>query len=186
MRVPLICLLLAVALPASAEIYKYTDANGKTVFTNQPPGGVNAKPVTLPPTNSVDMPTPRASGNAAPAETPFQYTILAISGLPDSEALRANNGNFGVDVTLQPALQMDHQLRLRLDGQPYGAPSRSTHFELTNIDRGEHTLIVDVMRGDRVLQSSAPASFALQRSSLNNPPRLPPPTPPKAPTKGGS
>ena len=37
MRPLLICLLLSLALPASAQIYKYTDANGNTVFTDQPP-----------------------------------------------------------------------------------------------------------------------------------------------------
>ena len=34
MRRLLTCLLLTLALPVSAQIYKYTDANGNTVFTN--------------------------------------------------------------------------------------------------------------------------------------------------------
>ena len=37
MRTLLTCLLLALSLPATAQIYSYTDANGNTVYTNQPP-----------------------------------------------------------------------------------------------------------------------------------------------------
>ena len=54
MRRMLTCLLLILALPASAQIYKYTDANGNTVFTNQPPDGQNAEAVELPATNTVE------------------------------------------------------------------------------------------------------------------------------------
>ena len=51
-------ILLLIALPATAQIYKYTDANGNTAYSNQPPDGVNAQPVELPPLNSVE-PQPR-------------------------------------------------------------------------------------------------------------------------------
>ncbi|WP_374442967.1 DUF4124 domain-containing protein [Pseudomonas panipatensis] len=175
MRVPVLCLLLALAVPASAQIYKYTDANGKTVFTNQPPTGVDAKPVELPPTVTVGAPKPASStpgtanGNSTAAQAP--YAILAIGNLPDAEALRANNGTFDIEVIIQPALAPENSLRLRLDGQPYGAPSNSTHFTLENIDRGDHSLQVEVLRGDRVLQSSAPVNFTIQRISTNSPAR---------------
>ena len=47
-------MLLLIALPAAAQIYKYTDANGNTAYSNQPPDGVKAQPVELPPLNSVE------------------------------------------------------------------------------------------------------------------------------------
>lgn len=171
MRVPVLCLLIVLATPAGAQIYTYTDANGKTVYTNQPPSGVGAQPVQLPPTNTVGpqktVTAPGGSGDTANAP----YTILAIGGLPDEEALRANNGTFDVDVIIQPQLAPGNSLRLRLDGQPYGAPSASTHFTLENIDRGDHSLAVDVLQGERVLQSSTPISFTIQRISTNSPMR---------------
>ncbi|MCY1431325.1 hypothetical protein D9M71_472900 [compost metagenome] len=169
MRLSIAIALLAFVLPASAQIYKYTDANGKTVFTNKPPTGVDAKPVDLPPAPTVQMQppvsaTPKASSN--PGET-TPYTILALGNLPSAEALRANNGTFSIDVIQQPRLAGNHQLRLLLDGQPYGPPSRETTFTLENIDRGEHTLAVQVLSGDRVLQSSSPVSFTVQRVHVN-------------------
>jgi hypothetical protein len=173
MRLILIALLLAAALPASAQIYKYTDANGKTVFTNQPPTNVDAKPVELPPTNTVGPQGPAAapatSGTENQATTAYQ--ILALSNLPDDESLRQNNGTFIVNVVVQPALAAGHQLQLLLDGQPYGAPTSSTGIGVQEIDRGDHTLAVQVLQGSRVIQTSAPVSFTLQRISTNSPQR---------------
>ncbi|MFS2125772.1 DUF4124 domain-containing protein [Pseudomonas sp. Pseusp97] len=173
MRLILTALLLAAALPASAQIYKYTDANGKTVFTNQPPTNVDAKPVELPPTNTVGpqapVAAPATSGTANQASGAYQ--ILALSNLPDDESLRQNNGTFVVNVVVQPALAPDHQLQLLLDGQPYGAPTSSTSIGLQEIDRGDHTLAVQVLQGSRVLQASSPVSFTLQRISTNSPQR---------------
>ena len=175
MRVPVLCLLLALAVPASAQIYKYTDANGKTVFTNQPPSGVDAKPVELPPTNTVGAQQPGAPmGSGDGEQRQARYAILAIIGLPGEEALRANDGNFDIEVAIQPQLAMGDRLQLRLDGQPYGAPSSSTRFSLNNLERGDHSLSVDVVQGDRVLQSSAPVNFTLQRISTNSPARVRP------------
>lgn len=173
MRLILIALLLAAALPASAQIYKYTDANGKTVFTNQPPTNVDAKPVELPPTNTVGPQAPVAapSDSGTQDQSNRAYAILALSNLPNDEAMRANNGTFTVDVVVQPALAPDHQLQLILDGQPYGPPTSNTSIDMQNIDRGDHTLAVQVLQGSRILQSSAPVSFTLQRISTNSPAR---------------
>ncbi|WP_325437902.1 DUF4124 domain-containing protein [Pseudomonas nitroreducens] len=172
MRLILTALLLAAALPASAQIYKYTDANGKTVFTNQPPTNVDAKPVELPPTNTVGPQTPIVPvDGGGQSQATGAYAILALSNLPDDESLRQNNGTFMVNVVVQPALAPDHQLQLLLDGQPYGAPTSSTSIGLQNIDRGDHTLAVQVLQGSRVIQASSPVSFTLQRISTNSPAR---------------
>lgn len=93
MRLITSCLLLAAALPAMAQIYQYTDANGNKVFTNQPPDGVQAQTVELQPTNTVGIDTPEKSsaGNAPAADSEAAaYEILALSDLPTEEALRAN------------------------------------------------------------------------------------------------
>ncbi|MHB1371742.1 MAG: DUF4124 domain-containing protein, partial [Pseudomonadaceae bacterium] len=45
MRHALFGLLLILSAPAIAEIYTYTDAQGNTVYTNQPPEGVAAERV---------------------------------------------------------------------------------------------------------------------------------------------
>jgi hypothetical protein len=159
-------ILLLIALPAAAQIYKYTDANGNTAYSNQPPDGVQAQPVELPPLNRVEPQAPSAP-QAPTAEQPQPprnaYEILELAGLPTDEALRANNGTFTVNVLIKPRLQPPHQLRLLLDEQPYGQPSNVPVLQLVNIDRGEHRLAVQVIDGQTVIQQSPPAVFTVQR-----------------------
>ncbi len=76
------------------------------------------------------------------------------------------NGTFNVSVSIRPALHSGHQLQLVLDGKPYGTPSGGTRFTLHEIDRGDHSLAVQVLNGERVLQSSPPVTFTVQRVHL--------------------
>lgn len=179
MRLIVTCLLAALALPASAEIYKYTDANGNTVFTNQPPQGTNAEEVSLPPVNTVQSPPPPTmpGNNQGNASTEQVYSVVEITDVPTEEALRSNNGSFTVGVRLEPQLRIGDSIQLVLDGQPYGGLTNSLQFPLNNIERGDHTLAAHVFSGDRLIQQSATVPFTVQRTSTNNPTRVTPPKP---------
>jgi hypothetical protein len=48
-RVFVLALAVAFAPLAGAQLYKYVDKDGKTVYTDQPPANVQAKPVEAPP-----------------------------------------------------------------------------------------------------------------------------------------
>ncbi|MGY4531411.1 hypothetical protein ACVW0Y_000521 [Pseudomonas sp. TE3786] len=179
MRLIVSCLLAALALPASAEIYKYTDANGNTVFTNQPPQGSKAESVNLPPVNTVQSPPPPTMPGNGQGNTPAGqvYNVLEISNLPDEEALRSNDGNLTVGVHIEPALRIGDSLQLLLDGQPYGGLTNSLEFPLSNVERGEHSVSVQAFSGDRLIQQSSTVTFSIQRVSTNSPARNPPPKP---------
>lgn len=157
---------LLIALPAAAQIYKYTDAEGNTAYSNQPPDGVKAQPVELPPLNSVE---PQTSGKAPAPQSPNReqtasvYEVLALTNLPTTEALRANNGTFTVNVLIKPRLQGGHLFRLVLDDQPYGQPSNVPILQLVNVDRGTHSLAVQVIEGENVVQQSPTVTFTVQR-----------------------
>jgi len=165
MRSLLIFLLLAFACPVMAQIYKYTDADGNTAYSNQPPDGVKAQPVELPPLNKVEPQTP----SAPPVETTSReqprnaYEVLELTNLPTNEALRANNGTFTVNVLIKPRLQGPHLFRLLLDDQPYGQPSNVPILQLVNIDRGTHSLAVQVIDGETIVQQSPTVTFTVQR-----------------------
>ena len=156
---------LLIALPAAAQIYKYTDADGNTAYSNQPPDGVTAQPVELPPLNSLaPQPPPAPSTKSTSQEPPHSaYEVLELTGLSTGDALRANNGTFTISVLIKPRLQAPHLLRLLLDGQPYGQSSNLPILQLVNIDRGEHSAAVQVINGDNVLQQSPTVTFTLQR-----------------------
>ncbi|MNN47757.1 hypothetical protein D3C81_1621910 [compost metagenome] len=165
------CLLLALALPASADIYRYTDERGNPVYTNQPPQGVATESVQLGPTNTVAAPTPANSGAPSQDEAgPDSYSRLEITGVPDDDAtLRANAGNFTVGVSLEPSLQADDLLQVLLDGQPLTPPGTQTSFQLGQVDRGTHSLQAVILRDGKPLQSSATVSFTLQRVHTKSP-----------------
>ena len=159
-------LLLAIALPVAAQIYKYSDANGNTVYSDHSPDGVRAQSVELPPLNRVEPQAPSAPAapsvdNARPPRS--AYEILELAGLPGEEALRANNGTFTVTVLIKPRLQPPHQLRLVLDDEPYGQPSNVPILQLVNVDRGEHRLAVQVIDGQSIIQQSPVVVFTVQR-----------------------
>jgi hypothetical protein len=91
------------------------------------------------------------------------YEVLQLTGLPTGEALRSNNGTFTVSVLIKPRLQAPHLLRLLLDGQPYGQSGNVPILQLVKIDRGEHSLAVQVINGEEILQQSPTVTFTVQR-----------------------
>ncbi|RMQ42202.1 hypothetical protein ALQ04_01011 [Pseudomonas cichorii] len=176
MRLCLICLLLLTTWPAVAQIYKYTDANGNTAYSNQPPDGTKAEAVVLPPLNSVDTSTMQRNSAPAPQEqrevqqqpSAF-YQTLELTDLPTDEALRANNGTFTIGVRIQPRLQQPHQLQLLVDGNPYGQPSNVPRLQVVNIDRGEHSFAVVVKSGEHIVQQSPTITLTVQRVHVGRP-----------------
>ena len=161
----LLYILLLIALPVAAQIYKYTDAGGNTVYSDHAPDGVQAQALELPPLNSVQPQAPNAPSTDTVSREPARnaYEVLELTGLPTEEALRANNGTFTVSVLIKPRLQPPHQLRLLLDDAPYGQPSNVPILQLVNVDRGEHRLAVQVINGEAIIQQSPAVVFTVQR-----------------------
>jgi hypothetical protein len=174
MRRSFACLLLLISLPVAAQIYKYTDANGNTAYSNQPPDGIKAETVELPPLNSIEPAAPRAgSVQSAPPAEPEQpqaaYSTLELTDLPTDEALRANNGTFTIGVRIEPRLRSGHLMQLLVDGNPYGQPTNIPRFQVINIDRGEHSFAVAVQDAQGILQQSPTLTLTVQRVHVNRP-----------------
>jgi len=172
MRRNVLFVLLLIALPAAAQIYKYTDAAGNTAYSNQPPNGTKAETVELPPLNSVDIKKPAAppaplgqTSNAPQA----RYSLLALGDLPTDEALRANNGTFTLQVQIDPRLQPGDLLQLLVDGQPYGQPTNLPRLQVLNLDRGEHSFAVQVLSNQAVVQQSQTVTITVQRVHVGKP-----------------
>jgi hypothetical protein len=163
---PLIALLLA--LPASAEVFTYIDAQGNRVFTDQPKPG-NARRVPLATSNRIPAADATRSRTAQKIEKKplFHYDMLRIL-VPEPDAtLRSTAGEIIVSVTSEPGLQKGHRYRLLLDGQPTAEPGISPVFALNNIDRGTHQLSVEILdEQDRTVERTANQPFHMQRISL--------------------
>ncbi len=181
MRIILFGMLAILSTAATAEIYRYTDAKGNPVFTDRPPPG-NATPVDLPPANTVEMRVsePAAREEAKPAEQPESaqpYRILRLDGLPEGGVLRANSGSFTVSAQLDPPLRRNHLLRFLFDGKSAAGASSATTLTLENVDRGAHSLQLEILNGERIVQRSATEHFTVQRVHVGSPALRTPPAP---------
>ncbi|PNF84054.1 DUF4124 domain-containing protein [Stutzerimonas decontaminans] len=169
LRQALVALLLAAAVPVSAAVYSYTDADGNRVFTDRPIGQA-VEEVRLKPSNSMPAPAAPAMRAAEPiapkAATVTSYQLRILSPAADA-AIRNNAGVINVIVQAEPALQPGHAYQVLLDGQPFGAPGEQPSFELSNVDRGTHQLAVAVVdEEERILQRTENQPFHLIRTSL--------------------
>ncbi|MFY0729571.1 penicillin-binding protein [Pseudomonas sp. NFX15] len=112
-----------------------------------------------------------------PIEEPalFHYDVLRIL-VPEPDAtIRSNAGEVIVSATHEPALQPGHRYRLLLDGQPTAEPGTSPVFPLSNIDRGSHTLSVEILdEQGRIVERTASQPFHMQRTSLSQKRRIKP------------
>lgn len=169
------CLLaLCIAPLAWGQVYSYKDADGNTVFTDQPRG--NAKKVELAPSNRIaPAPArPRLVRSAPPVLVRHYQMLRILVPLPDA-GVREEDGAMIVTLTSEPALLEGHFYQLLLDDAPAAAPSRSPVFSLQNIDRGSHRLaaaIVDANGG--LIERTAAQPFHLQRTSLAQKRRITP------------
>lgn len=107
------------------------------------------------------LPAWPAFGNGAAA-----YNHALIVSPADDSAVRGNAGRLTVRARVDPPLQRGHRLRLLFDGVPQGAAGRASSFELENIDRGTHSLQLQVVDdAGRVLFTGTASEFHLLRHS---------------------
>lgn len=178
MRLFTACLLGLLITPAAADIYRYTDNQGRPVFTDQPPEQRPVERIEQPPINRIAPVTPPTIDTPTPPAPVSRYARLEIINLPDDEALRANNGTFEIQVALEPPLSPGHSLRLLLDGNPHGPTRQDLTLPVHQADRGTHSLVVQVLdANDQPIQQSDAQTFTVQRISVNSPARSGRPTP---------
>ena len=67
-RIVLLTCALAIATLASAQLYKYVDKNGKTVYTDQPPPEADPKALRIPSSATGSAPAPGKSAVAQDKE----------------------------------------------------------------------------------------------------------------------
>ena len=91
----------AVATAAAADVYRWTDKDGKVHYSDTPPANKSARPLDLPDNTSVPLADPAATRSQAPssAATP------AAAQAPVAQAPRANRGMpFDVYIMLRQGM----------------------------------------------------------------------------------
>lgn len=134
--------LLAVA---EDTVYRSTDKNGNAVFTDQATENAQEIEIKETATYTETVPTYTPTSKTKNGYKSMGYTSLSILQPASEEAIRSNSGNLTVSYSLQPALESKHSTELLIDGSPVQSSGSGGSFSLTNIDRGTHTLMVQVI-----------------------------------------
>ena len=169
----LVLLLSATIATAQTQVYKYRDENGNVVFSDRAPNESNAESdavetVELPALNTAqpppDMPSSKTKTTSAKSETRYESVITSP---PDGTTIPMGPGNFAVTASAKPGLTQGEKLQLKIDGAVYGEPQNGTVWQLQNIYRGEHSLIVErIDRRGKVLHSTTPVTVYVLRPSI--------------------
>ncbi|HEC53626.1 MAG TPA: DUF4124 domain-containing protein [Pseudomonas sabulinigri] len=169
---------------AASEVYTWTDAQGNRIYSDQP--NPNSTKVEVGPTNSIEPPKPipafseSSSSNNSSSDpgSSAGYRSLMITSPANDTALRANDGNVTLTVTIDPPLRQGSLLRAQVDGNlneqaiPGSGQPQAT-LTLPNLDRGTHEVSAVIMdTKGKVLLSSEPVTLHVQRTSLNQPGRV--------------
>jgi hypothetical protein len=165
--------LILFAVCANAELFKWKDADGNIIFSDQPPAGSDkaeseVKPETLPHINTVpalDLTKRRATQPTESGSNKVNYKDFAIvSPLHDSE-VRENSGKIQVTIQIQPDnfSEHGHQLVIHMDGvEVY--KGINTSVSLDNVDRGTHNIKASIVNNrGYVLRETRLTTFTLQR-----------------------
>ncbi|AHE67160.1 DUF4124 domain-containing protein [Legionella oakridgensis] len=171
----LFCFVMAIS-PLHAQIYKWTDSNGNVYFSDKPHPG--AEKIELPEVQTFSSPAPSSESSAAmqqeaiEASTDYAMTILAPK---DQETIRNNQGYVAVNVQLEPSLKANDKLQIIFDGKALGKPQATTVFALQNINRGSHTIAVQLVneQGD-VLKTSPSVTIFMHRPRVGMVPQTRP------------
>lgn len=157
-------LVLASGAGADDQIYRSVDKEGRVIFSDE--AGEGAKPVELPPTNTMEQPAvmPQPAPSEGTVSEFTGYDSVAIVQPANDESIVNTGGDFSVSVRTTPPLQTGHSVRLLLDGAAYASTGADGSFSLSNIDRGSHTLQVQVIGEDgAILGASSTITVHVRR-----------------------
>jgi hypothetical protein len=183
MRTLISLLLLLVALPAAADVYRWVDADGVVHYSDKAPSP-DAKPTKLPSLQSFNPQALTAgqslSGDAAPSggAAPGYRPVITSPGA--DETLRENVTQVTISVAASPPNQSD-KLVYYVDGSAQGSPTTSTSMTIDNVERGTHTAAVAAVdsQGKEYARSATVTFHMKQPVVQQNRPNAPKPKKPK-------
>ncbi|PWQ98810.1 DUF4124 domain-containing protein [Leucothrix arctica] len=176
-------LILGACAPSilMAGMFSWTDKSGNLVFGDTPPQGVTAIPLNPPKLTVLEgfadryqaaetemKAKPPASRAVVSKPKVVVYEQLNVIAPKQSQAIRANDGDVSVALSFSPKLRPGDKIVFNLDGKEV-LTGTSKVANMTNLDRGSHTLTVSIInRLSRKLISSEAIKFVVLRSTTLN------------------
>ncbi|EHR41530.1 DUF4124 domain-containing protein [Alishewanella jeotgali] len=165
----IVVILYSLSFPALAQekrIYVSRDANGVVIFSDSPSPGAEEITLTVRP-NLMEATEVRPIEKKAPAPEAFKVEITQPL---DQATVRDNTGSVYIEGRIQPRFQRGFRVRLVFDGLAYGEPQNTTVFVLRDIDRGAHTIQLELIdQNGKLIAISPVTTFYLHRASVISP-----------------
>lgn len=153
---------------AFGDIHQWTDANGTVHFSDTAPEGVsNVKKIDVRETNiAIQSEMNTNTGGSGMRSSGGNYTagspVLSVTSPSNGEVIRNNEGVVTVSGSATNVMP-GSRVELLMDGNPIATGVNNLSATLTNVDRGDHTVVVRVTTSSGQTISSNPVTFTLQR-----------------------
>lgn len=162
-------MVLLLAGPAVAQVYRHVDAHGNVTFSDEPMEG--AEPIEVKPVTTITLPKPQVVQETEKLREEVKkegavYDSVSISYPEDGQAFHTGSGDVDFRIASSPRLQSGHKYELTLDGQPVGQ-STSGSITVNNIFRGTHEARAYIIDENGVQIKASPAvTFTVHRPSV--------------------
>lgn len=177
--------VLPMCAATAAPAWRWVDANGVVHYSDRPQPGATQIEISGAQTfgstaarsqtsaGQSTQPQTSAAASQAPAARQQQpYRAVTIVSPTQQQTLWNIGGMLDVSLTVDPGLNPGHRIDLVLDGQRRNLDTTSTQIALNDVYRGVHTLeavVVDTSGAE--VARSAPVTFMVQQTSIQNPNR---------------
>lgn len=171
-------IILLLSFGAQAELFKWKDAEGNIIYSDQPPPGAKkeehkVEKESLPPiisTPALERPAASTSTSLSnnSQEEPDRYTSLAIVSPENDTSVRQNAGNVSIKVAIEPYLfnERGDLLVIYMDGQEVSR-GRESSIQLIEVDRGTHVIGAEIVDASgNSIKTASPVTFTLHRHSV--------------------
>ncbi len=168
-RTILVLLALLAASAAFADAYTWTDEDGVVHYSDRPHPGARRIDIAEP--NSGRALARQQDNTSTPADDdsadggPVRYDSFSVASPGAEETLWNIEGVLNVSLSLTPALQPGHQVRVYFDGNPRIVSG--TSFQIEEVYRGVHNLQAEVLdaTGQMMIRSET-NRFYIQQSTV--------------------
>ncbi len=173
-RTIIILISTLAAATVLAQAYRWTDENGLVHFSDRPQEGAERIQLSSdgrrPPPPPQTVSSAAATAEAAPEEAAvFRYESLTIVSPLAEETLWNIEGVLNVTLSLQPALQTGHRIRVYFDGTPRMV--NRTSFQLDEVYRGVHNIQAEIVdESGTMMIRSMPNRFYVQQNAIRRGP----------------
>lgn len=171
--------LLAMGLTANsvvyAELFKWKDEDGNTIYSDQPPPGGQKEDSEIDQQELpaiITMPAPRVSPSASTSsqqdnqgEAYINYQEFSVLAPEHDSIVRENSGKVTISIRVEPNIFVERGdiLVIYMDDKEI-VRGDQTSIMLDNVDRGTHTIKAQILnnRGE-IINETDVTRFTLQR-----------------------